>query len=139
MGGQQSMQKINYIDMQNAIKNKDLYLIINTLPTDQQGCLILNTIPINIEEELINRYLSENRNIKFIIYGKNSNDETVNKKYNQLYSLGFCNVYLYTGGMFEWLLLQDIYGTELFPTTKKEVDLLKYKSNTMLHLALLEY
>ena len=40
--------------------------------------------------------------------------------------------------MFEWLLLQDIYGTELFPTTTKEVDLLKYKPCRLLNISLLE-
>jgi hypothetical protein len=54
-------------------------------------------------------------------------------------SLGFYNIFVYTGGMFEWLLMQDIYGKELFPTTKKEVDLLKYKPNQLLNIALLEY
>ena len=29
--------------------------------------------------------------------------------------------------MFEWLCLQDIYSSDLFPTTKKELDILKYK------------
>ena len=29
--------------------------------------------------------------------------------------------------MFEWLLLQDIYGDDEFPTTTKELDILKYK------------
>ena len=33
----------------------------------------------------------------------------------------------YPGGVFEWLLLQDIYGNDNFPTTKKELDILKYK------------
>ena len=41
--------------------------------------------------------------------------------------------------MFEWLMLQDIYGRDMFPTTKKEQDLLKYKSNQLLNIALLEY
>ena len=50
------------------------------------------------------------------------------KKYEQLVGLGFTNVYIYVGGMFEWLLLQDIYGQDLFPTTSKELDILKYKS-----------
>ena len=50
------------------------------------------------------------------------------RKYNQLMQLGFKNVYIYPGGLFEWLLLQDIYGNELFPTTNEEKDLLKYKS-----------
>ena len=64
-----------------------------------------------------------------IIYGKNSNDNTINAKYNSLISLGFKNVYVYTGGLFEWLCLQDIYGSDSFPTTSKELDLLKFKSN----------
>jgi hypothetical protein len=37
------------------------------------------------------------------------------------------------GGIFEWLLLQDIYGKELFPTTKKEADLLKFKAPSVLN------
>jgi hypothetical protein len=41
--------------------------------------------------------------------------------------LGFENVYIYRGGMFEWLLLQDIYGFDEFQTTSKITDLLKYK------------
>jgi hypothetical protein len=41
--------------------------------------------------------------------------------------LGFKNVRVYPGGMFEWLLLQDIYGAASFPTTSKETDILKYK------------
>ena len=36
------------------------------------------------------------------------------------------NVFIYSGGMFEWLCLQDIYGNELFQQ-QKELDILKYK------------
>jgi enhancing lycopene biosynthesis protein 2 len=46
---------------------------------------------------------------------------------------------VYTGGLFEWLLLQDIYGTQEFLTTKKELDLLKFKPNKILNISLLEY
>jgi hypothetical protein len=60
-------------------------------------------------------------------------------KYNQLNSLGFYNVYVYTGGLFEWLLLQDIYGEKDFPTTNIELDILKYKPNKVLNIPLLEY
>ena len=65
----------------------------------------------------------------FIIYGENSTDESVYKKYEQLISLGIMNknIMIYSGGIFEWLLLQDIYGDEEFPTTTKELDILKYK------------
>jgi len=62
-----------------------------------------------------------------VIYGKNSNEDNLVQKYSQLENLGFKNVYIYPGGLFEWLCLQDIYSDDLFPTTKKEIDILKYK------------
>jgi hypothetical protein len=133
------MKKINYEDMQTVIKNPEVYLIINTMAPSDQKCLIINTTIAEEEEPLINKYLKENKNIRIIIYGKNCNDESVQKKYQQLLSLGFYNIFVYTGGMFEWLLMQDIYGKDLFPTTKKEVDLLKYKPSQLLNIALLEY
>ncbi len=139
MGNTQSIKKINYEDMQTIIKNPEIYLIINTLPLNEQTCLIINTISPNEEETIINKLLKENTRIRIIIYGKNCNDDTVNKKYKQLYSLGFYNIFIYLGGMFEWLLLQDIYGKDLFPTTSKELDLLKYKSSQILNIELLEY
>ena len=133
------MKKINFEDIQTAIKNSEIYLIINTLPSAEQQCLIVNTVSVNDEEIIINKFLKENKNIIIIVYGKNCNDDSTNKKYQQLLSLGFYNIFVYTGGLFEWLLLQDIYGKELFPTTKKELDILKYKPNQMLNIALLEY
>jgi len=139
MGNTQSMKKINFEDMQTIIKNPEIYLIINTLPPSEQQCLIVNTTLASDEEAIINKFMKENKSIRIIIYGRNSNDETINKKYQQLYSIGFYNIFVYTGGMFEWLLLQDIYGKDLFPTTKKELDLLKYKSNQLLSIGLLEY
>ena len=138
MGNTQSIKKINYEDMQTIIKNPEIYLIINTLPLSEQQCLIVNTTLANEEEIIINKFMKENKSIRIIIYGKNCNDENVNKKYQQLLSLGFYNMFVYFGGMFEWLLLQDIYGKDLFPTTKKELDLLKYKSNQLLNIGLLE-
>ena len=126
MGTTQSKTyKINYEDMTIVIKKNEC--IINTLLPDAQDCLIKNTINYKLEEKFINDNMKNlSRNI--IIYGKNSNDETVHKKYNQLIQLGFTNVFIYTGGMFEWLCLQDIYGSDEFPTTSQELDILKYKA-----------
>ena len=139
MGNTQSMKKINYEDMQTVTKNPEIYLIINTRSPSDQKCLIVNTTVAEEEEVLINKYLKENKSIRIIVYGKNCNDDSVQKKYQQLLTLGFYNIFVYTGGMFEWLLLQDIYDKDLFPTTKKELDLLKYKPNQLLNIALLEY
>lgn len=132
--------KINYEDIQFIMKNPEAHILINTLPSSEQHCLILNTIQIDKEEMLINRCLScGKKDIKVVVYGKNCNDEKVYEKYNQLTSLGFYNVYVYSGGMFEWLMLQDIFGEKDFPTTSKQLDLLKYKPNKTLNVHLLEY
>ena len=77
--------------------------------------------------------------INIIIYGKNSNDDALYRKYQQLLLLGFSNVYLYLGGLFEWLLLQDVYGAIDFPTTTQQLDILKYKPNQRLHVGLIDY
>ena len=137
MGNSQSIQKINFEDVQTAYKNPEVYLLINTISEIDQGCLIPNTIGILQEEMLINKYIRANKSVKILIYGRNSNDETIYKKYNQLFGLGFTNVYVYIGGLFEWLLLQDIYGKEAFPTTSIEVDLLKYKGRQQLNIKML--
>lgn len=132
--------KINFEDIQDIIKNKEKVILINTLPMTEQDCLILSTLKSENEENLINTLINiNNKTIKIIVYGKNCNDDKVYNKYNQLTSLGFYNVYLYLGGLFEWLLLQDIYGEKDFPTTKKELDILRFKPNKILNIGLLEY
>jgi hypothetical protein len=138
MGNAQSIRKINFEDIQIVIKNPESYLLINTLSEHEQHCLIKNTVSINQEEILINKYLQLGRNIRIIVYGKNSNDEKIYKKYQQLLSLGFYNVFIYMGGLFEWLLLQDIYGTDEFPTTSKQLDVLKYKPQSILNIKMID-
>ena len=90
------------------------------------------------EEQIITKYVRSNKSVRIIIYGRNSNDEKIYKKYQQLIGLGFSNVYAYIGGLFEWLLLQDIYGSDEFPTTTVQRDILKYKSSQKLNIGLLE-
>ena len=124
--------------MQKACKNTNNYIIINTLEPTMQNCLIANTTKIENEEALMNSIIKKSNRSPIIVYGKNSNDEKVYKKYEQLIKLGFINVYVYVGGMFEWLLLQDIYGNELFPTTSKELDILKYKSQQVFDVKYIE-
>jgi hypothetical protein len=134
MGSSASVSKVNYEDVQCVCRlhvhpPQHTCLLINTLPPGMQGCLIPGTLPIDEEEARMNAMLSEpqGKNREIIVYGKNANDDTVLKKYQQLISLGFKTVSVYPGGMFEWLLLQDIYGATSFPTTSKELDILKYK------------
>jgi len=136
MGNPISIPKVNFEDVQMAVKagngissqasSSDDFILINTLPIQFQNCLIKNTLPADIETEVVNGKMRNNYRTNIVIYGKNSQDDTVLDKYNQLRSLGFLNVYVYSGGLFEWLLLQDIYGSDLFETTSKTLDHLKY-------------
>ena len=134
MGNKVSVNKIHYEDMQNAINKK--FVIINTLNKNEQSCLIENTLSASEEEEKINYYKNNNLSVNIVLYGKNNIDESVYQKYNQLINLGFINIYIYIGGLFEWLLLQDIYGDENFQTTTSERDILKYKGQSRFHLLL---
>ena len=137
MGNQVSLvPKVSYEDIQMVVyRNQHAAyssLIINTLPEKLQHCLIKTTVDFRHEEQIINECLSANPNIMIIVYGKNSNDITILHKYEQLTKLGFVNVYIYTGGLFEWLLLHEIYGKDLFKITKYDRDHLKYRPKSVL-------
>jgi hypothetical protein len=103
--------------------------LINTLSIGEQDCLISGTLPYDKEEMVINKILEESiERQEIIIYGKNSADDSTKTKAVQLSKLGFKNVFIYSGGLFEWLLLQDIYGKAEFPTTSLCKDPLKYRA-----------
>jgi len=131
MGQAPSVRKVNFEDVQYAIKQRKNYLLINTLDSGEQQCLISKTIGISQEERIINEYLNKKIDANIIVYDKNANAPNLMKKYEQLLGLGFVNVYIYPGGLFEWLLLQDVYGKDDFPTTTHELDILKYKGKSM--------
>ena len=133
MGNTSSISKANFEDIQHSIKNKSSY-IINVLNRNEQQCLIQNTMNIDDEEQLMNNLLEKgNNHYSIIIYCKNTNDMKVYEKYNQLVQLGFTNISIYIGGVFEWMLLQDIYGNDNFPTTTSELDILKFKPLQVLY------
>jgi len=124
-----NVKHVNFESIKHAICHPSDYYLINTLIATDQDCLIKNTLSSDREEtainELINNYDFYNK--KIIVYGKNACDESAEKKARQLMGLGFQEVSVYGGGLFEWLLLQDIYGSSEFPTTKLVLDILKYR------------
>ena len=132
MGNKQSCKKISFEDIQQHIKTDGM--LISTLSHDNQGCLILGTCDSKNEEKIINDLLRNNKkeDIHIFIYGKNCLDNSIYIKSQQLIDLGFKHISIYVGGLFEWLLLQDIYGDENFLTTSKELDILKYKPDKLL-------
>ena len=132
-----SSKKIINVGFENvkiAIEHPDTFVLINTLCESEQELLISNTLSSNIEEKTLNSFLTDfqNEDKTIIIYGKNSCDESVNKKYFQLVNLGFSKIMVYSGGLFEWMLLQDIYGKNEFPTTQPIKDILKFRPSLYL-------
>jgi len=118
------IKKVNFEDIQNLLLQKDSVLI-STLDVNEQDCLIYSTLSYSEEENIINNLLNTNKRKRIIIYGKNTNDKSAYKKYLQLVELGFEEVYLYPGGLFEWLCLQDIYSDDNFKTTSERIRYIK--------------
>jgi hypothetical protein len=108
MGQSSSYPRCSFQELQ---QKKGDFILINTLPLNKQSFLIHGTIPGIQESERINAYLYKNKKIEIIIYGLDYQDMSVYKKFAQLKSLGFVNVFIYMGGLFEWALLQEVYGT----------------------------
>ena len=124
-----SFSSYTFDTIQNKIMCNQDIVLINTLPENEQSCLIKNTIHASKETEIMNSLLNKNIKKEIIIYGRNHRDLKVTEKYNQLKKLGFTNVYIYFGGLFEWLLLHIVYKEFNFPVdgTFNEKDLLLYK------------
>ena len=141
MGNTSSINKINFEDILFAQNNLNQYIIINTLPINKQHCLIYGTCLANNESNIINNLIKNYKQIEIsiIIYGENSMDSTPFIKYEQLIGLGFTNIFVYSGGLFEWLLLQDVYGNDEFKTTSNELDLLQFRGNKKIDIKYLEY
>ena len=128
-----NLNKVNFENIQDIINNNNNNnILLNTLLENKQYNIIKNTISIMNEETIINKLIDENNfEIKIFIYGENSSDMSIIKKYNQLKKHGFKHIYIYIGGLFEWLLLQDIFGDELFPTTKLDNNFLDFKPSKL--------
>ena len=133
--GNQSPKRANYEDVQIALTSP-AYVIISVLDENDQSVLIKSTVPCAAEIAAVEAAISAKRSI--VVYGRHANDAKVYAKYAQLVKLG-AQVHLYAGGLFEWLLLQDIYGAEQFPTNGFTLDHLKYKPPTSLTLKYLTY
>lgn len=102
-------------------------ILIHTM--EDETLLIERTLTIAKETDKINGLLQAyNYDTPIIVYGKNVDDyEILQKKHGQLVKLGFRNVWFYPGGLFEWILLRDVFGPQQFPTTAVVKDLIKYR------------
>lgn len=129
-------ERVGFEDIKKAISRKS-HLLINTLKLQEQTVLIQGTIDINDEEnvinEILNNYMVPDKPV--ILYGKNCCDDSVEIKFDQIQNLGIKEVYIYYGGLYEWLLLNELYGNEEFPilvTHNVKVDIQKFRPEAKL-------
>ena len=131
MGVMYSMPSYNYYQLQDRMNkqknNQNDIILINTLPITRQDCLIKGTLKAFIEVEYMNKLLKTNKNKEIVVYGIHHTDKSVIQKYNQLKKLGFTNVHIYFGGMYEWLLLQEVFDTTNFQTDGIVKNIVDYK------------
>lgn len=127
--------KIGFEDVKKAISRN--YILLNVLPNNMQSILIKGTLTIDSEEPVINEMINNYNvpDVPVIIYGTNGGDAKIQEKCQQLRGLGLSDVYVYSGGLFEWLLLNELYGDEEFPLEKSDdkiIDILKYRQLSIL-------
>lgn len=113
----ETYKKISPAEMQTILKTPEKYIMIHTLTSEYQDYVIPGTVQDTREESVINEMLNriDIPDKPIIVYGKNVRDETPVTKANQLKSLGIREISIYSGGMFEWLLLNEVYGPTEFP------------------------
>ena len=86
--------------------------------------LILLFFSLTSLTEIKGQYDAQAKRV-IIIYGRNNHDDRVWLKYAQLKKLGG-KAKVYIGGLFEWILLQELYGNERFPLTSAKFDPYQY-------------
>ena len=95
MGNVQTINRINFEDMQQIIHRTNGIIVINTLSSHDQSCLIKSTTPASQEETLIDRCIErKNYRVRIIVYGRNANDITIFAKHQQLTKMGFVNIHI---------------------------------------------
>jgi hypothetical protein len=108
--------RVGFDDVLHAVASPKTHIIISTLPENKQDVLLPNTLSYRTEEDTVNDLVAAgNTAIPVLIYGRDATDASPDKKHAQLRSLGFTDVHIYSGGMFEYLLLRDVYGAAKFP------------------------
>ena len=145
MGNELSVNKttLSFEDMEDIIQQLDVnpslnsnLIIIHTLKEYEEHIHIKHTTHSKDEINLMNTHLNTNKNINICIYGKHHSDSTVMKKYEQLQEFGFTNISIYTGGLFEWLTLNQLYGEDTYPIHILNSSLYNHNQNQILDFML---
>ena len=88
-------------------------LLFNGLKKQYHSCVIPGTIPYPAMRKVIKNMEEEDIAVVYCAnYSCNASHKFAEKKLGHLET-----VYIYSGGVFEWLLLQKKYGKKKYPTS----------------------
>ncbi len=115
MGNQSSDCSVDGASSFNAVRRRpSTAWLINTLPPHDQRCRIAGTLSVEAEIAAVNGCRARDAQL-VVVYGRHSTDLSARAKREQLLGLGFVHVEVYVGGLFEWLMLREVFGAEEFP------------------------
>jgi hypothetical protein len=91
--------------------------LIHILERSEEQCLIAGTLSATDEESVISTLYEKSQfAVPIILYGNNHTQiAKLKQKAEKLFYMGFTQVGVYAGGLFEWLSLAEIFGVESFP------------------------
>ena len=122
MGNHQSVSdRVNFDDV---VSKEATTILINVMEDVDQNVLIKGTVPCNDEVAEVQKAILERSTV--IVYGRNCHDDRVFSKYVQIKKLGG-KPKVYLGGLFEWMLLHEVYGNDRFPLTTDKFELYQYR------------
>jgi hypothetical protein len=94
-------------------------ILLATPEVDTKGWRIAGTLPPETEEREVNRVIQAfnasgiNPKEKIVYYGLNAVDKSPDQQVAKLASHGIAGS-VYRGGMFEWLLLREVFGADAY-------------------------
>ena len=128
-GSKDVVKVIGFEDM--LVLHKTKVVLLNTMERANQACLIRGTVHADDEETTMNAMLTSTdpsvTDRLVVVYGRHYLDPKPMEKARALRVMGLSRLLVYRGGLFEWLLLQEVFGHDQFPTQGACTDLLLYR------------
>lgn len=133
-GSKEVVKVIGFEDMLSLLRSN--VVLLNTMARGDQACLIRGTLHADDEESAMNAMLTSTDPLVtdrwVVVYGRHTLDPKPMEKARTLRLMGLSRLLVYRGGLFEWLLLQEVFGQDQFPTQGACPDLLAYRPSPTL-------
>ena len=133
MGASISFNVVNHQGVLDALKEGNILITVISNHTD--ATLIKGTLGEAEELRHVNEIIrKKNLDERIFVYGENCSDSRVYSKARQLKKLGLKEVFVYTGGIFEWMLLGEVFGQDQFPVHGRVTNVVDHAGESFVSL-----